>query len=415
MLILQSSFGLFTLTILAWILSEDRAQVRPPDIIAGLVLQILLAVILLKIPYSLTFFELLNKMVTSLQDATNAGSSFVFGYLGGGAIPFKETFPGASFILAFQALPLILVISALSSLLFYWRIIPGVVTIISRGLQKTLHIGGALGVGVAANIFVGMIEAPLFIRPYLTKMTRSELFTVMTCGMATIAGTVMVLYATILKDAIPGAMGHILVASIISAPAAITVSRIMVPEKEKATDGKIVPSQTAASPMDAITTGTASGVGLLINILAMLVVLVALVHLTNQILGIFPDISGEPVTLQRLLGLFMAPVTWLMGVPWSEAGTAGSLMGIKTVLNEFLAYLELAQTPPETLSPRSVLIMTYAMCGFANFGSLGIMIGGLVSMAPERRKDIVSFGIRSIAAGTIATCMTGAVVGILTP
>jgi len=246
-------------------------------------------------------------------------------------------------------------------------------------------------------------------------MTRSELFTVMTCGMATIAGTVMVLYASILSSTIPGAMGHILVASIISAPAAITISQIMVPETGNRTDGKIIPPQTSVSAMDALTTGTASGVSLLINVLAMLIVLVAMVHLTNQILGIFPYISGAPITLQRTLGVIMAPVTWLMGIPLNETGTAGSLMGIKTILNEFLAYLELSKLAPGTLQPRSLLIMTYAMCGFANFGSLGIMIGGLVSMAPERRTEIVSMGIKSIIAGTIATCMTGAVVGILNP
>ena len=278
-----------------------------------------------------------------------------------------------------------------------------------------MKIGGALGVGAAANIFVGMIEAPLFIRPYLGRMTRSELFTVMTCGMATIAGTVMVLYASILKDSIPSAMGHILVASIVSAPAAITVSRIMLPETGKVTDGKIVPEQQSESAMDAITSGTASGVNLLINVLAMLVVLVALVHFANQILSLLPEISGSPVTLQRVLGLIMAPITWLMGIPWKEAGAAGSLMGVKTILNEFLAYLELSKLSPDTLQPRSLLIMTYAMCGFANFGSLGIMIGGLVSMAPERRDEIVALGIKSLVAGTLATCMTGAVVGILHP
>jgi CNT family concentrative nucleoside transporter len=277
-----------------------------------------------------------------------------------------------------------------------------------------MGIGGALGLGTAANIFVGMIEAPLFIRPYLMKMTRSELFAIMTCGMATIAGTVMVLYASILGDTVPNALGHILIASFISAPAAITVAGIMVPETGEPTSGRIVPPQKAASSMDAVTRGTLDGLTLLLNIVAMLVVLVALVHMVNQILGMLPAMGGSDVTLQRILGTIMAPVVWLMGVPWSEARTAGSLMGTKTVLNEFLAYLQLVQLPEGTLADRSRLIMTYAMCGFANFGSLGIMIGGLGSMAPERRGEIVALGLRSIVAGTIATCMTGAVVGILT-
>jgi len=259
-----------------------------------------------------------------------------------------------------------------------------------------------------------MIEAPLFIRPYLTKMTRSELFAIMTCGMATIAGTVMVLYASILGDAIPNALGHILIASIISAPAAITVAGIMVPETAEPTSGRIVPPRKATSSMDAVTKGTLDGLTLLLNIVAMLVVLVALVHIVNQILGLFPSVGGSDLTLQRILGTLMAPVVWLMGVPWSEARSAGSLMGTKTILNEFLAYLEMVQLPPGTLSDRSRLIMTYAMCGFANFGSLGIMIGGLGSMAPERREEIVALGMRSIVAGTIATCMTGAAVGLLT-
>jgi CNT family concentrative nucleoside transporter len=257
-----------------------------------------------------------------------------------------------------------------------------------------------------------MVEAPLLIRPYLREMTRSELFAVMTCGMATIAGTVMVLYASIIGRVIPDAMGQILIASMISAPAALTVSRLMVPETGKETAGRLVPPRTADSSMDAITSGTTDGLKLLLNIVAMLIVLIALVSLANQILGLLPTAGGSPITLQRLLGYVMAPVVWLMGVPWAEAHTAGALMGTKTVLNELIAYVELANLPPGALSERSRLIMTYAMCGFANFGSLGIMIGGLGSIAPERRQEIISLGMRSIVSGTLATCMTGAVVGI---
>lgn len=400
------------LAAIAWLFSENRKSVPLGQVGTGLAIQILIALILLKTPYSKEFFMLLNSAVLALQEATRAGTSFVFGYIGGGDLPFTETYPGASFNLAFQALPLILVISALSSLLFYWRILPAVVRAFSHVLQKTLTIGGALGVGTAANIFVGMVEAPLFIRPYLARMTRSELFAVMTCGMATIAGTVMVLYASVLARTIPDAMGHILVASIISAPAAITVARIMVPETGKATAGDLAPPRRVSSAMEAITNGAGEGISLLINIIAMLIVLVSLVHLINIVLGVFPDLGGSPITLQRLLGYVMAPVVWLMGVPWSEAPAAGSLMGIKTILNEFLAYLELSKLPAGTLSPRSTMIMTYAMCGFANLGSLGIMIGGLGAMAPERKTEIVGLGIKSIIAGTLATCLTGAVAGI---
>ena len=267
--------------------------------------------------------------------------------------------------------------------------------------------------GVSANIFVGMVESPLFIRPYLTDMTRSEIFTLMTTGMATIAGTVMVLYASILSSIIPDIMGHILTASIISVPAAVTISKIMIPETGELTSGELTSPEPALSAMDAITKGTIQGVQLLVNIIAMLIVLVALVHLVNLILGLLPDVGGLPVSLQRLLGLIMAPVVWLMGIPWQEAPAAGALMGTKTILNEFLAYLDMSRLAPGTLSPKSILIMTYAMCGFANPGSLGIMIGGMGTMAPERRDEIVALGLRSIVGGTLATCMTGAVVGIL--
>jgi CNT family concentrative nucleoside transporter len=276
-----------------------------------------------------------------------------------------------------------------------------------------MGIGGVEGLGTAANIFVGMVESPLLIRPYLLGISRSELFTIMTSGMATIAGTVMVLYAVILNNVIPGIMGHLLTASIISAPAAITVSKLMIPETGEASKGDVELPKGADSPMDAITRGTLDGIRLLINIIAMLVVFVALVHLFNFILSCLPDFLGEPVTFQRVLGYLMAPVTWLMGVPWSEAVASGALMGTKTVLNEFLAYLDLAALPEGALSERTRLIMTYAMCGFANFGSLGIMIGGLGAMARERRNEIVGLGIKSIVAGTMATCMTGALVGVI--
>jgi CNT family concentrative nucleoside transporter len=370
-------------------------------------------IILLKLPIFREFFLLLNRMVLSLQSATTAGTSFVFGYLGGADLPFTETFPGASFILAFRALPLVLLMSALSALLFYWKVLPFVVRAFSWALQKTMRLGGAEGLGVSANIFVGMVESPLFIRPYLKEMTRSEIFTLMTCGMATIAGTVMVLYASILSDKIPDVMGHILTASIISVPAAVTISKIMVPETKAPTGGQLSAPDPASSSMDAVTKGTLQGIDLLLNIIAMLVVLVALVYLVNLMLGLLPNMGGAPVTLQRLLGIVMAPIVWLMGIPWSESATAGALMGTKTILNELLAYIDLSRLSPDALSPRSVLIMTYAMCGFANPGSLGIMIGGLGTMAPDRRSEIVALGLRSIIAGTLATSMTGAVVGII--
>ncbi len=303
-------------------------------------------------------------------------------------------------------------ISALSALLFYWGVTPLIVRFFSYLLQKTLKTGGVEGIGVSANIFVGMVESPLFIKPYLNSITRSELFTIMTCGMATIAGTVMVLYSSILSTSIPGILGHILTASIISAPAAILISKIMIPETQPVTGGSIETDINYTSSMDAVTKGTVQGVELLINIVAMIIVLVSLVSLANMILGVFPEISGKAVTLQRILGWVMAPVSWLMGIPWAESITTGSLMGTKTVINEFIAFLDLANLPDTALSERSRVIISYAMCDFANPGSLGIMIGGMGAMAPQRRDEIVSLGFRSIIAGTIATCMTGAVAGL---
>ncbi|HDI59512.1 MAG TPA: nucleoside:proton symporter [Desulfobacteraceae bacterium] len=412
-MILQSALGVVAFCALAWAMSENRSKVKPRVVLVGLGIQAVLALVLLKMPFCRDLFMVLNRVVAALQEATGAGTSFVFGYLGGGELPFEETYPGAGFVLAFQSLPLVMVVSALSALLFYWRILPLLVRLFAGALQKTMGIGGAEGVGVAANVFVGMVEAPLLVRPYLARMTRSELFSLMTSGMATIAGTVMVIYASLLSEVLPDAMGHILTASIISVPAAVMVAKIMVPETRPVTPGTVSDPEPATSAMDAVTRGTLQGVELLINIVAMLVVLVALVHLFNLFLQWLPAVGGETLSLQRLLGWLLAPAAWLMGVPWSEAPSAGALMGTKTILNEFIAYMNLSRLEPGVLSPRATLIMTYAMCGFANPGSLGIMIGGLGTMAPGRRREIVALGLRSIVGGTLATCLTGCIVGLL--
>ncbi len=410
---LQSFIGFLALAFLAWLFSENRKKVNVRTLTTGMGLQLLLALLLLKFPGSQEIFLWLNKAVGAIEASTRAGTGFVFGYLGGAPLPFDEKTPGLSYVFAFRAIPLLLVISALSSLLFYWRIIPWVVNGFSWVLRRVMGIGGVEGLGAAVNVFVGMVESPLIVRPYLQKISRSELFTIMVCGMATIAGTVMVLYASILRDVVPGIMGHLLVASIISAPAAITVAKLMIPETSNLSGEGVALPREARSSMDAITQGTVAGISLLLNIVVMLIVFMALVHLVNLMLAFLPDLFGHPVTFQRLAGYVMAPIVWLIGIPWSEAVTAGSLMGTKTVLNELLAYLDLAALPKGALSERSRLIMIYAMCGFANFGSLGIMIGGMGAMAKERRDEIVELGLRSIVAGTIATCMTGAVVGVI--
>jgi CNT family concentrative nucleoside transporter len=409
-MIWQGIIGIIAFPLIAWILSENRQDARLRTVMLGLAIQIALAALLLGVPAIKNAFLALNGIVTALMDATRAGTSFVFGYIGGGTLPFATTGAGTTFNLAFQALPLILVVSALSALLFHWRILPKIVEAAAWLLGRSFSIGGALGIGVAANVFVGMVESPLLVRPYLRNLGRGELFVLMTAGMATVAGTVMVLYAGIIGPVVPGALGHILTASILSAPAAITIAQLMVPLGAP-TPGRIEIADDG-NAMAAITRGTMDGVGLLINVIALLLVAVALVSLINAGLGLIPEISGAPLTLERMLGWIMAPFAFAMGIPWSEAVQAGALLGIKTVLNEFLAYLQLAGLGDEAMSARSRLIMTYALCGFANFASLGIMIGGMTTMCPERRDEIIELGGRTIVSGTLATCLTGAVAGL---
>jgi CNT family concentrative nucleoside transporter len=399
----------------AWAGCERRGRFPWRIVIAGLALQFVLALALLRVPAFRTISLALSDALGALERATQAGTSFVFGYLGGGAVPFDVTDPAAGFVLAFRALPLVLVVSALSSLLFHWGVLPWIVRVVSRALQKTLGVGGAVGLSAAADVFVGMVEAPLLVRPYLATMSRGELFSVMTCGMATIAGTVMALYASLLSGIVPDAIGHILTASLVSTPGAILLAELMVPSGSTSTGGALSPARASRSSMDAITRGTISGVELLVNIIAMLVVFVALASLANIALSQLPHVEGTPITLQRALGWVMAPVVWLIGIPWHEAVQAGALMGTKTVLNELIAYVDLAKLPAEAMSERSRLIMTYALCGFANLGSLGILIGGLGTMAPERRDEIIALGPRAVVSGTLATLLTGAIVGVLSP
>ena len=411
----QSLLGIFVLLALAWTVSEARGAVAWKQAAIALAVTFVTAVVMLKLPGTAGLFGALNNAVDAIAAATRAGTSFVFGYLGGGPLPYELKTPGADFVLALQALPVVLVMSVLTTLLFYWRILPPIVRGFSWFLERTLSIGGAVGLSTAANIFLGMVEAPLFIRPYLASLTRSELFMVMTGGMAGIAGTVLVVYATILGPIIPNVAAHFIIASVLGAPAAILVSQIMVPDssKERTGGSGIEIGPVAASTMDAIVRGATVGLELLLNICAMLIVMVALVHLANAIIGVLPPFGNEPITFQRLLGAAMAPVCWLMGVPWQQAATAGTLMGMKTILNEFIAYIELSKLPPDALDARSRLIMLYALCGFANFGSLGIMIAGLSTMAPERRNDVLSLGLKSIVSGTLATCLLGAIVGLV--
>jgi len=411
---MQGLLGIAVLLLIAWAVSEDRFRVPARVVVSGLVLQVVVAIALLKLPFVSRAFLLLNDAVEALQKATDAGTGFVFGYLGGGELPFAETHPGASFIFAFRALPLVLVISALATLLFYWGVLQRVVQGFAWVLRRTVGIGGPLGLGAAVHIFVGHIEAPLLIRPYLLRLERGELFALMSCGMAGIAGTVMVLYAAILGPVIPDSLGHILVAAVISTPAALALAALMVPFRpDPARSAELIITDPPVSSMDAVAKGTRDGIVLLANIVAMLIVIIAIVSLINSALGLLPQWGDAPVTLQRLFAYVFRPVMWLIGIPGSETATAANLMGTKVVLNEFIAYVDLAKLPAGELSDHSRLVMMYTMCGFANFGSLGILIGGMGAMVPERRPEIVALGLRSILSGTMAGCMSGAVVGML--
>jgi CNT family concentrative nucleoside transporter len=401
--VLHALAGIAGLLGLAWLASEARRAVPWRAVAVGVALMVVLAALFLKVEFMKTAFFKLNDALSVLERATQAGTSLVFGYLGGGAAPFAVTDANATFVLAFRALPIVLVISALSALLFHWRVLPAVVRVLSLALEKLMGVGGVVGLSTAANVFVGMVEAPLFIRPYLARVSRGELFAIMVGGMASIAGTVLFLYGAILRPAVPDAVAHLLIASILSAPAALAISFTMVPPQGAATGGRIELKSEASSSMDALTRGTLDGAQLLLNIVAMLVVFVALVALVN--------LAIAPYSLQGMLGWALAPLAWLAGVSWADARTAGALLGTKTVVNELVAYLQLAQL--KDFSERNRVLMTYALCGFANFGSLGIMIGGLGTMCPERRAEIVGLGLKSIVAGTLATCLTAAGVALV--
>jgi concentrative nucleoside transporter, CNT family len=411
---MRGILGIFLLLALAWALGERRPGRPAPRIpwrtvITGVTLQVLLALLLLRFPPASQALLLLNRVALVLQEATDHGTAFVFGYLGGGTLPFNETAPGSSFIFAFKVLPLVLIISALSGILYYWGVLQTVTAAFAWVLRRSMGISGALALGAAVHVYVGMIEAPLLIRPYLMRMQRGEIFAVMSCGMAGVAGTVMVVYATMLGQVIPDALGNILISSVISTPAAVAVAALMVPFEPSEDRAEITLGEEPTSVFDALIKGTRDGIGPLVGIVTVLLVTVALVALVNMALGGLPG----SITLQGLFALPFRPVMWLIGVPWNESAQAAALMGTKTALNEFVAYRELAQLPEGALGPHSRLIVIYALCGFANFGSLGILVGGLGAMVPERRREITGLGLRSIVSGTIATCTSGAVAGLL--
>ena len=410
----QAFVGIGGLIALAWALSENRGAFPWRTAAIGLTVQFALALLLIELPGSQTVFVWIGNGVDALVRATEAGTSLVFGFLGGAPLPFEETYPGASFVFAFRSLPLVVFVGALSAVLYHFRVLPWAVKGFAWALSKTLGISGAASFSTSANVFIGMVEAPLLVRPYLERMTRSELFIIMVGGMATIAGTVFALYSTLLNGIIPDPAGHLLTASIISAPAAVVIALILIPPSGgEADDSEVEFDRIYENGADALTRGAIEGLRLFAYIIGMLIVLVALVELINIILEAAPMISDEAITLQRIFGWTMAPVVWALGVPWAESVSAGQLLGTKVVLNELVAYIQMSELPSGSLSERSSIIMAYSICGFANFGSVGIMLGGIGAIVPGRRLEIAQLGLKSILAGTMATCMTGAIAGLL--
>ncbi len=413
---MQAILGLVVILAVAALLSENRRQIEWRIVIVGLLVQFVLAFLFVRVTWIADALMGLNVVVTAIQSATLAGTSFLFGFLGGGQSPFTVTNENAMFLFAFRVLPQIIVFSVIIAVLWHWRVLPAVIRGFGWLLKRSLGVGGAIGTAGAASIFLGMVETPMVIRAYLAGLTRSEFFTVMTFGMSTLAGSVMVLYAGILDHSIDGVVGHILSASIINVFGAVYVARLLIPET--AVPQTAAPPSAAAeqslqyqSLMDAITRGTSDGLTLTMNVGAMLLVFVSLIALVNGLLGM-AEIGGVILSLQTLLGWVFAPVAWLIGVPWGEAAIAGSLLGTKLVLNELVAFLQLVELQ-EGLSGSTRLIMLYALCGFANFGSLGILLGGLGALVPQRRKEFLSIAPRSLLSGTLVTLISGAIVGLV--
>ncbi|MEL6530070.1 MAG: nucleoside transporter C-terminal domain-containing protein [Pseudomonadota bacterium] len=417
---LRGIIGIAVLLVVAWALSENRSG-RPGWrwILGALALQGALALLIVRVPFVWSLMQYANSGVAAIERATADGASYMFGYLGGAPLPFElKDGVEAPVIVAFQILPLVIVFSALAALLWHWGVLRWMVNGLSYLLRRTLGVSGVVGLSGGANMFLGVVESPLVVRAYFAKMSRAELFQVMVLAMASISGAVLILYATTLSKTVPDAVGHMISASLVSLPAALLIARMMVPdlhEEASATEvEKGDPGLKFESSIDAIVKGTMDGMQLFLAVIAVIVVVFALVSLTDQALGLLPLVGDEPITLKRVFGWVFAPLMWLIGVPWAEAQSAGALMGTKAILNEYVAYLELAALPGETFSPRGLLIVTYALCGFANLASIGLLVSTIGTLCPERRAEAAGLGIKSWMAGNIATAMTGAWIGLVT-
>ena len=408
--------GFVGLVCIAIPFSQNRSSINYRHIFAAIILQIVLAFALLKIPFIVQIFAYLSEGVTALQAATQEGAEFVFGYLSNSSTsPFESSGTGNSMIFAFQILPLIIVISSLSALLWFWNILPLIIRAISKIFEKLFNIGGPIGLGATANIIMGQVEAPLLVRPYLSRMSEKELLILMTAGMSAVSGSIMIALVSMLAPQFPdiNLIQHLVSASILSIPAAIMYANIMIPSSEVTNfDGNSVP-KVYESSMDAITRGTRDGLDICLNVGAILIAFIALVSLLNSLLGILGGWIGvSDLSLQLILGYIFFPIVWLMGVPLSETLASAELLGLKTALNEFVAYGALANIEPDALSDRSKLITLYALCGFANVSSVGILVSGISAMAPERKNDLIKVSIKALIGATLASCMTGLVIGI---
>ena len=413
---LQPALGLFALLALGAIFSENIKSIKIRYVLSGILLQFVLVLLLTKVDLVSSAFEVLSNGVMIIKEANDYGTGFVFGYLADGApnAPFDVANPGGTFIFAFGGLTLVILMSAVSAILWHLKVIPVIVNILSVLFKKPLNVGGPIGLGATANVFLGQVEAPLLIKPYLSAMTRHELLIIMTVGMSTIAGSVMVVYTTLLSPIYgSGLIGHFLSASLISVPAGIMYANMMIPSDVKTEFPDDKSDDLYSSTMDAVTQGTKNGLDMFLNISAMLIVVMALVFLLNAILGLLPNFNETPITLELILGYIFIPLAWFMGIPWSESLAAGQLLGVKTALNEFVAYLYLSDTDTYSLSDKSRMIMLYALCGFANISSVGILLSGISAMVPERRMDLISVSGKALWAALLASCLTGFMVGIL--
>jgi len=411
-MIIQSLIGIVALILIAIPFSESIQKIKVKFIIYALLIQTSLAFILLEIPFISSFFDVMSMAVESLRLSAIEGSSFVFGYLGGGDAPFEVSNNQNLPIFAFTFLPMLIFLSALSALLWHWKILPFLIKLLAKLFEKPLDAKGPIGLAATANIFLGQLEAPLLIKPYLNKMNQRDLLIIMTVGMSTIAGSVMVLYITWLDDKFSGVIGHFLTASILSVPAAIMFSNILIPSAQTELKTAKEDLKMYESSMDAISVGTKDGLNMFLSVIASLIVFLSLVALADFILGIFPNVYGEPISLQRIAAFIFAPIAWLMGIPFAEIIPAGNLLGTKTIFNELIAFNDLRDLDTNILSERSQLIMLYGICGFANISSVGILLGGLSAICPDIRGTLLKIAFRALFAATLASCLTGTVVSL---